>query len=189
MNDDAPLWQDREDWHATVAFLGKVFSSRRNELATVVEHACELRRLIGAVSSFIQATTAAVCPSCPRVCCINRHGYYDRNDLIYVYALGLTPPAYQEGRGDKDPCQFLSGEGCSLDRDARPFRCNWYFCMRLTRHMEEGPARPYRQFLNRFQAVVEVRRLMLEEFSRGATLTALFPADCCSMKTTNDETS
>jgi hypothetical protein len=189
MNDDTPLWHDREGWQATTAFLGRVFGSCRNEVAAVVEHARELRKLMAAASSFIQDTTAAVCPSCPRVCCINRHGYYDRNDLVYIYALGLEPPAYQEGRSDKDPCQFLSGDGCSLDRGVRPFRCNWYFCTRLTRHMEEGPARPYRQFLNRFQAVVEARRLMLEEFSHTVNLIALFPAECCSMKVTNDETS
>jgi hypothetical protein len=32
--------------------------------------------------------------------------------------------------------------------------------------MENGPARPYRQFINSFQETVDLRRLMLDEFSR-----------------------
>ena len=167
---DTPLWRDRERWYAATTFLERVFNNYRNELSAVAEFAHELRERIGGASPFIQDTTASVCPSCPEVCCINMYGYYDHNDLTYIYALGLRPPGYEEGRADTDPCQFLSREGCGLERPVRPFRCNWYFCMRLTQHMEDGPARPYRLFVSHFQEVVDLRRQMLDEFSGRVNL-------------------
>lgn len=162
---DTPLWHSREQWHSATVFLGLVFNNERNALNTVAECARELREGLHAVSPFIQEHTASVCPACREVCCINVHGYYDRHDLIYIYALGLKPPDYGIGLRDGDPCQFLSGDGCRLERSVRPFRCSWYFCLALIQHMENGPARPYRKFMNRFQEVVDLRRRMLDEFS------------------------
>ncbi len=167
---DAALWRDRERWDAVMSLLDRVFGSYAGELSRVTEYANALAGRIDTVSSFIQHSTASVCPSCPQVCCINLHGYYDRNDLTYIHALGLRPPRHEEGLNDTDPCRFLSGDGCGLKRPVRPFRCNWYFCRRLTHHMEEGPARAYRQFIKRFQEVVDLRRLMLDEFSSRLNL-------------------
>jgi hypothetical protein len=167
---DTPVWHDRERWHDAVSLLDRMFKDREKELRGVAEHADELRKRIGVVSPFIQNNTAAVCPGCEKVCCINIHGYYDQNDLIYIYALGLRPLQYKAGLDDTAPCQFLSREGCGLERAVRPFRCNWYFCLSLTQWMENGPARPYRQFINSFQETVDLRRLMLDEFSRKADL-------------------
>jgi hypothetical protein len=162
---DISLWHDRDQWHTATLFLEGVFRDYRRELGTVMEYAGELRERIDAVSPFIQENTALVCPSCSTVCCKNVHGYYDVHDLIYIYALGSGLPRYGQGLSDGDPCQFLSPGGCRLGRSARPFRCNWYFCHGLTREMENGPARPYRQFVSRFQEAVDLRRQMLDEFS------------------------
>lgn len=136
----------------------------RGELIPVVHYAKVLRDEIDSVSDFIQLNTSEVCPACEKVCCINRHGRYDHGDIIYVSALGLEHPVYEEGIQDTAPCQFLSGHGCSRERSARPFRCNWYFCDALLAHMEEGPAKPYREFISRFQGIIETRRKMMEEF-------------------------
>ena len=171
---DTPLWHDLERWHAAMSLLERVFGHSGNGLSAVVKYANELSKRIAAVSPFIQENTALVCPACPKVCCMNVHGYYDHNDLIYIYAIGLRPPPYEEVFNDTDPCQFLSRDGCGLERAVRPFRCNWYFCRNLTQQMEDGPARPYRRFVNRFQEVVDLRRLMLDEFSRRVDL--LVPA-------------
>ncbi len=124
----------------------------------------QLKLALDACSPYIQQMTSEVCPACEKVCCINRHGYYDDNDLIYVRALGLETPYYREGINDTDPCQFLSPYGCTRERSVRPFRCNWYFCNALIEHMEEGPARPYREFISGLQRVVELRDKMLKEF-------------------------
>ena len=172
---DTPIWHDRARWHASTSLLERMFRSYGNELSAVVECADELWKKIGAVSPFIQDATASVCPACQKVCCISVHGYYDYNDLIYIYALGLRPPRYEEGMNRTDPCQFLSPDGCGLERSARPFRCNWYFCRSLILHMEDGPARPYRQFVNRLQEVIDLRRLMLDEFFRRVDLIVPVP--------------
>ncbi len=124
----------------------------------------QLKLALDACSPYIQQMTSEVCPACEKVCCVNRHGYYDDNDLIYVRALGLELPSYRGGMSDTDPCQFLSDSGCTRERSARPFRCNWYFCNALIEHMEEEPARPYREFISAFQRVVELRGKMLKEF-------------------------
>jgi len=147
--------------------------AHRGEMIRVKHYARVLRDEIDGVSDFIQLNTSVVCPACEKVCCINKHGYYDHEDLIYVFALGLEHPVYREGVHDTAPCQFLSEHGCSKERSARPFRCNWYFCDALLVHMEQGPAQPYREFISRFQGIIETRQKMMDEFSRIAR----FPAD------------
>lgn len=171
-HDDTTLWNDQKQWQEATVFLGHVFSNERHVLSPVAEYARDLREGLQALSPFIEENTASVCPVCRNVCCINVHGYYDRHDLIYVYALGLKPPDYGKGLCDTDPCQFLSGNGCCLERSVRPFRCNWYFCLALTQHMENGPARPCRKFTDRLREVVYLRRRMLDEFSRRMNILA-----------------
>lgn len=168
LNNDVPLGCDSETWDGITTFLDRLFGERRGELTGVVRYAHTVRALMEEVSSFIQQTTALVCPGCEKVCCVNRHGYYDHRDLIYIYALGLRHPEYREGLEDTAPCQFLSASGCALERPVRPFRCNWYFCVVLLEYMETGPAKPYRKFVNRFREILETRRKMLEAFSETA---------------------
>jgi hypothetical protein len=162
---DTLTWHDRETWERINTSLERFFREYRNELTEVERYAQVLASRMAEVSPFIQLNTGAVCPGCEKVCCVNRHGYYDHEDLIYVYAVGLRHPGYREGLEDTDPCQFLSGTGCTLERPVRPFRCNWYFCTSLLAHMEDGPARPYREFISRFQEIVGARRRMLEAFA------------------------
>ena len=157
----------------TVEHIERSMHVHRGELTHVVRYARLLRDEIDRISDFIQFNTSAVCPACEKVCCINKHGYYDHEDLIYVFALGLERPVYGEGMDDTAPCQFLSRHGCSKERSVRPFRCNWYFCDTLLAHMERGPAKPYREFISRFQGIIETRRKMIDEFSEIAR----FPAD------------
>lgn len=121
----------------------------------------QLKCAIDRVSPLIEQITSVVCPACEKVCCIDRHGHYDDDDLIYVRALGLEPPSYREVSRDTDPCQFLCESGCTLIRSVRPFRCNWYFCNDLIEHMEKGPTKPYREFIGRFRRIVELRDEML----------------------------
>jgi hypothetical protein len=157
-------WHDRQRWDLAIDLLGRLFSQRRDSLWTVIECARAVRDATDRVSPFIQTITSRVCPECPRVCCVNKHGYYDHEDLIYVFSLGLEVPRYGEGLADSVPCQFLGSKGCSLPRTARPFRCNWYFCMPLVRNMEEAPGRAYRAFVRDFEHLLAWRNRMIEEF-------------------------
>ena len=129
------------------------------EASKLFNNATLLRNAIETIDAFIEKHTTEVCPHCGNVCCINRHGYYDCADLIYIQALGLEPPAYKEDVRDTDRCQFLSATGCTIERPLRPFRCNWYFCGALLKSMEDGAAKPYRQFIKEFQKIIELKKM------------------------------
>lgn len=131
-----------------------------------IAHAIKAR--IEDIDPFIQQQTEVVCPVCEERCCINKHGYYDELDEIYIMALGLELPSYRTGLSDTDRCQFLTDRGCSKERYQRPFRCNWYFCRALLNHMENGPSRPYREFIRIFNEILDLRRELLNEFHAQA---------------------
>ncbi|HTZ18794.1 MAG TPA: hypothetical protein VMB78_10190 [Dissulfurispiraceae bacterium] len=163
---DALTWHDKKMWAEALSMLAGVFSRRNGDVHEIRDLALSLRRKIDAVDGFIQANTAQVCPGCRKVCCINKHGYYDHQDLIYISALGLKPPPYREGISDTDPCQFLSEYGCTIDRSIRPFRCNWHFCNELIDHMNAGPAKPLREFNLQFRELQALRQEMTDHFFR-----------------------
>lgn len=165
-----PLGEEREKCDKTASFIRQFTLENRNELTQIVHYAHLIQKGIDTLSPLIQEITSAVCPACEEVCCRNRHGYYDHEDLVYIYSLGLKPPVYCDGIKDSDLCQFLSAQGCSRERSVRPFRCTWYFCSPLIQYMENGPARPSRELRRRLQEVIDLRREMLEEFSRIAGL-------------------
>ncbi|MDA8340111.1 MAG: hypothetical protein M0Z70_12500 [Nitrospiraceae bacterium] len=159
-------WHKRSDWDEAIELLKTFSFEHTDELCHVNDLARIVRFRIDEIDSFIQQNTSIVCPNCEKVCCINRHGYYDYEDLIYIHALGLKPPTYKEGVSDTDPCQFLSEFGCAIERSIRPFRCNWYFCDALLKHIENGPAKPYRTFIKQLDEIVDLRKEMLDEFFR-----------------------
>ncbi len=125
--------------------IEQFFRDHRESLGRVTDVARRVREGITVIDSFIQQHTSVVCPECRRVCCINKHAYYECDDLIYIYALGLEPHDY-ECREDDEPCQFLSSAGCVLDRTVRPSGCNWFFCDDLFDSMEKVRGRAYAEF-------------------------------------------
>ncbi|MFA5353820.1 MAG: hypothetical protein WC291_06290 [Thermodesulfovibrionales bacterium] len=158
-----PSWQDKERWGNFLQRLSALFE-RDTCLRDVKYLAYQVKKLTEEIDPLIQEFTSAVCPSCREVCCINRHGYYALDDLIYICGLGLEPPQYREGVEDTAPCQFLGQGGCVFERSVRPFRCNWYFCTPLLNHMDSGSARKYREFTRRFTKIQEKRKEMLGQF-------------------------
>jgi hypothetical protein len=139
----------------------------------VAQEAVKVEKMLAEASVFIEQNTRAVCPHCVSVCCINRHGRYEEDDLRYLHAAGLSPVPLDEGIGaeggaaaDAAPCMRLGREGCTLPRALRPFRCNWYFCTPLLEHMSGGPQRPYRRFMALFGGLVTLRGEMLDECRR-----------------------
>jgi hypothetical protein len=135
--------------------------------SAVRQRARTVRDLIRELDSYIQDQTAAVCPDCDRVCCINQHAFHDRADLLYLAALGRPLPQYREPCPQRDPCQFLGAGGCSIPREFRPYRCNWYFCVRLLRFMDENASPASRRFSAKFQQIIDARREMIEIFLRS----------------------
>ncbi|MDI6800600.1 MAG: hypothetical protein QMD01_00890 [Thermodesulfovibrionales bacterium] len=159
-------WLDRKKWDRAIHLLEIFSSEHHEELAHVKDLARTIKYSIDKIDSFIQQNTAVICPNCQKVCCINRHGFYDYEDLVYIYALGLKLPVYKEGMKDTEPCQFLSEYGCTIERAIRPFRCNWYFCSALLEHIEQGSAKPYRIFIKQLNEILDLRKEMLNEFVR-----------------------
>ena len=156
--------RDQNTYNQAIHHLEESFHKHGHELQKVKELASKIKDGIERISPFIQQNTQTVCPDCKDVCCINKHGYYNYEDLVYIHALGLGPPDCEFGRKDSDPCQFLSENGCSLERLFRPSGCNWYFCDSLFNHIEKRPE--YQEFDSSLQDVVELWMELMKEFVR-----------------------
>lgn len=143
--------------------LEEFFRNHNEDLGRVADIARKVRKGIQAVDPFVQQHTSVVCAQCLNICCINRHAYYNDDDLIYIHALGLRPHEY-EHREDTEPCQFLSGEGCTLDRTVRPSGCNWYFCEPLFKSMEKTAGKAYGEFDDSLQELADLWMALITEF-------------------------
>ncbi|MEW6214587.1 MAG: hypothetical protein AB1478_05195 [Nitrospirota bacterium] len=128
----------------------------------LIKIANEIKDEFKAISPFIQKHTSIVCASCEKVCCINKHGYYEKEDIIFISALGIDIPSYQPDRNDTDPCRFLTENGCSLQRWMRPFRCTWYFCKPLLKSMTEDNSKAYSEFIYALQRLISIRQKLTE---------------------------
>jgi hypothetical protein len=131
-------------------------SDNRKELAQ------ELRYTFDTVSPFIEKHTSIVCPECEKVCCIDKHGHYDSNDIVFLRALGTEIIYKPPDRKETDPCRFLTDTGCSLERWARPYRCTYFFCDPVLKSLENDNAKLYRAFVEYFQHLVYIRQRLLE---------------------------
>ncbi len=115
------------------------------------------KKLLIELSPVIEAYTAAVCPGCRDVCCKQRHGVMNEEDLRYCAALGTPPPAYDPGRMQDGPCQFMGASGCIHPRWLRPWRCTAYFCDALLAAMNSGPPKTVRHISSLIQEIVDLR--------------------------------
>jgi hypothetical protein len=128
--------------------------------------AVEVSEMIELLSPFIQSHTNAVCPSCQKVCCINRHSYHEYEDILYIQALGEELPVYRDGVDDSAPCRFLDKYGCTIKRSLRPYRCNWFFCTPLLEHIQNIPAPEYRRFSDSLKQLTQKREELLNELAK-----------------------
>lgn len=117
-----------------------------------------LKAAFEAVSPLIERYTSALCPSCENVCCIDRHGTYEEEDLMFMRAFGEEPPGVRPRDADTEPCRFLTLRGCLLPRWKRPFRCTWYFCPALLEFMPVGNPRQYRELVSALQILLSLRQ-------------------------------
>jgi hypothetical protein len=122
------------------------------------ELALQLKEAINSVSPYIEEHTAIVCPKCKKVCCADKHGRYDENDIAYLVALGVNIPDQDPYREETEACRYITENGCSLSRWMRPYRCTLFFCDALIKSLEEGDSKLYRAFDNYFQNLILVRQ-------------------------------
>jgi hypothetical protein len=123
----------------------------------------EIKEAFDDLSPFIENHTQAACPECEKVCCIDRHGTYEEEDILFLSALGEKPETEMPRDDDTLPCRYLTPRGCKLSRHRRPFRCTWYFCSALLQSMPDDVAREYRVFIKTFQHLQELRRSLLSQ--------------------------
>ena len=147
-----------------IRYIREVFGNESYKLQRIRELALKVKEGLEKINPFIQQSTEIVCPRCANVCCINKHGYHNSEDLIYIHALGLPLPDYNFDRDDATPCQFLSDKGCVMPRSVRPSGCNWYFCDSLLDHMEARIG--YGEFDDDLRDVAELWLEMMDKFHR-----------------------
>lgn len=126
----------------------------------------QLLYMINEIDNTIQDITSRVCIDCTDVCCINKHGYYEFSDIIYICLIEEDMPFFRNDLTDTEPCQFLSQKGCSLSRFKRPFRCNWYFCSDLIRFIGMYGKKRGRTLSKTMQSIIDIRSEIIETFFR-----------------------
>lgn len=159
-----PIYQNPDKYNQIARHIEDLFNINSHKLQKVRELAQKIKKGIENLNPFIQQGTEAVCPSCTNVCCVNKHSYYNYEDLVYIYALGLKIPDYDFEKKDSFPCQFLSEKGCVMDRSVRPSGCNWYFCEPLFEFMESKTE--YGKFDDKLRDVAELWLELIEEYHK-----------------------
>jgi hypothetical protein len=157
-----PNCKDPHIYTHVTRHLEESFQKNGQHYLKVRELAQKIRDGFEKISPLIQQNTEKVCPECLHVCCISKHSYYLFEDLVYLYALDLRPPAFEFGKNETDPCQFLAHSGCSIERPFRPSGCTWYFCEPLLEYMEKRP--DYHEFDALLIDIASLWMEMIEEF-------------------------
>ena len=159
-----------EGYTNLIRFMEESFLNNSLEHNNVKKIAHQIKSGFEKINPFVQASTALICPTCKNVCCIRKHGFYNFEDFIYNFALNKSLPATRFEGNDNDMCQFLSVNGCIIERPFRPSGCNWYFCNSLLDHMETLPE--YQDFDDEIGDIAALWLQMVEEFSRTITFSA-----------------
>ncbi len=146
------------------SYTESVFNRNYNDLYRIKKCALELFRFIKMADPFIQKHTEAVCSVCTSVCCVNKHAYYEHEDIIYILSLGLEIPLFGNSGVDSDPCRFMCSHGCTVSRPLRPYRCTWFFCTPLLASMQNDSAVVYRKFIGSLEEMTRKREDMLNTF-------------------------
>ncbi|MBF0318290.1 MAG: hypothetical protein HQL01_00595 [Nitrospirae bacterium] len=169
------LTLNRECGESLGIFLIDTLNAAANvpQFSRLKEMARQLNAKIALAGEFITPFNAEICPQCNSVCCLNKFGCYDFDDLIYMGALGCHKDefiSFANNAPEDLPCRYLTQTGCTISRQLRPFRCNWFFCAPLVQHMENGSMKAYRGFNRLFQEIIRLRKDMLDEFSAAINI-------------------
>ena len=132
------------------------------EALLVISH--KIERIYSQLEPYFRDYIEPFCKNCPTPCCVNRHGYPDFEDLIFLNACGRNLNEFDFACADTDMCQYLGRNGCRLARCARSYRCTWYFCDEVLDRFESK----YRASFNKFDALMHElaceRALLIKRF-------------------------
>ena len=143
---------DQKQWLTVITAL------KKNTPAAVLQRlrflALGIREGLLWADDIMDRYCAATCNECQSPCCNVDGIYYDRADLLYVLALDADLPYSQTREKTKEPCCYLTPEGCMLPRMCRPFICTWYLCEpQMTLFQQETP-----RFQRQFTAITQTIR-------------------------------
>ncbi|MBU2547741.1 MAG: hypothetical protein KKB20_04970 [Proteobacteria bacterium] len=163
------FWATEREWrqaHETLAYL----FDRYGPVADPVRlFAGQARQGLEVLFPMFDRFAEAVCPDCDSICCLKARVDYNFTDLVFMHALGLTPPPRQIREREDQPCRYLSPAGCTLPRILRPFVCTWYFCAPMLELYRRLPPRTQRMRSALMREVQRNRNDMEAEFMRIVT--------------------
>jgi len=133
-----------------------------NKPDSIEDLAIDIKEAFKTVSPFIEKHTAIVCPDCNHLCCKDKHGRHDQDDIKFLKAINEAVPPAQPDRNESGPCRYMSEKGCFLERYLRPFRCTHFFCDPLLKSLENDNAKLYRAFVEYLQYLIALRQKLLE---------------------------
>ncbi len=146
--------------------IRRVFELHPFKTQIVHRLALEVRANIESIDPLIEEMTAEVCPQCESPKCTNLNGRFDRRDIIYLAALEMRLPPFQDGLEDDAACQFLTAKGCGLPRTMRPHRCNWWYCEPLLKFIGSWEPKKQRMFIYLMERITQTRKQMCDEFKK-----------------------
>ena len=121
------------------------------------ELALQMKETFDVLSPFIEKHTMIVCPECRKVCCADKHGRYDSDDIAYLEALDIDIPEQSAEREETASCRYMTERGCSLSRWMRPYRCTLFFCDALLKSLERDNPALFSAFNDYFQLMISLR--------------------------------
>ena len=133
-----------------------------NKPESIDDLANEIKEAFNTVSPFIEKHTAIVCPDCNNLCCKDKHGRHDEDDIKFLKAINEPIPPEQTDRNESGPCRYISEKGFSIERYLRPFRCTHFFCDPLLKSLENDNAKLYRAFITYLKHLICSRQKLLD---------------------------
>ncbi len=152
------------DYTKRVQKLTQFCNSHAEQLSSLIPIANSYKEEMSRLDPVIQEFTKKICPYCGTVCCRQKFGLPNGEDIVTFWALGITPPEYDRFRDLNGPCQYLTSNGCHLPRINRPFRCTWYFCEAITVQIEISPPKVCNNFIDRLKALIQTRQVLINTF-------------------------
>jgi hypothetical protein len=125
---------------------------------TPVPPAERLKQQLFEISPLIEEYTAGICPLCVEVCCRQKHGLYQPQDIAYLLVVGAPVPQRDGSRPLDGPCEAMGPRGCVHPRWMRPFRCTWYYCEPLLAALNAGPQKKARKLNKLMQELIDLYR-------------------------------
>ena len=104
-----------------------------------------------------------ICVQCEAPCCTRVHYLFNEKDVLFLKLSGRKRRWRREIFTRKG-CWFLSGQGCTLDPQSRPFICHTYICDDLKKEMKRCDSGLIALLEKKFKMIGEMRSQLWAEY-------------------------